>query len=162
LEDALLGDAMDISGFTMDDEVALKEEPFARQSATLLHAPDIRPSAIYSEDSKELRNFPNWDSSVIEYGSDTHEAEGSIIENVVASTNSAPRTEVKNSPVLSQELGYLDLIDEDDDDFVLVKEEKVKKEGTVQTNVSMLKRIVESLLAKQTEWQTIERVIVEV
>lgn len=153
---------MDISGFTMDDEVALKEEPFARQSATLLHAPDIRPSAIYSEDSKELRNFPNWDSSVIEYGSDTHEAEGSIIENVVASTNSAPRTEVKNSPVLSQELGYLDLIDEDDDDFVLVKEEKVKKEGTVQTNVSMLKRIVESLLAKQTEWQTVKRVIVEV
>lgn len=153
---------MDISGFTMDDEVALKEEPFARQSATLLDAPDIRPSAVYSEDSKELPNFSNWDSSVIEFGSDTYEAEGSIIENVVASTNSAPRTEAKNSPVLSQEFGYLDLIDEDDDDFVMVKEEKVKKEGTVETNVSMLKRIVESLLAKQTEWQTVERVIVEV
>ncbi|CAO3658614.1 unnamed protein product [Umbelopsis vinacea] len=161
LEDALLGDAMDISGFTMDDEVALKEEPFARQSATLLHAPDIRPSAIYSEESEELSNFSNWDSSMIEFGSDTHEAEGNIIENVVASTNSARRTKVKNSPVLSQEFGYLDLIDEDDDDFVMVKEEKVKKEGTVQTNVSTLKRIVDSLLAEQTEWQTIERVIVE-
>ncbi|CAO3681448.1 unnamed protein product [Umbelopsis ramanniana] len=153
----LIDDVMDISGLTdnMSPERQTESRPLLLESVTngQLHSPagPLEENSRYSNVSFSDFSLTDMDGSGIQ--DSDHSG-----NRIPSATND--HTTITRSPVLSQEFDHLDLID-DDDDVVMIKEEKIKQEGTVQTSVSQLIRIYNSRINKQSEWRQINRVIVQ-
>ncbi|KAI8575992.1 hypothetical protein K450DRAFT_258853 [Umbelopsis ramanniana AG] len=152
----LIDDVMDVSGLTDNNlapEIQVGSPPLALEPDTKIHK--THSSAEPLEENSRYSNVSFSDFSMTDVDGD--------IQGSDHSGNRIPNNEfatITRSPVLSQEFGHLDLI-EDDDDVVMIKEEKIKQEGTVQTSVSQLIRIYNSRINKESEWQQINRVIVQ-
>jgi hypothetical protein len=138
----LIDDVMDVSGLT--DNMAPERQA------------ESRPLPL--EETSRYSNVSFSDFSMTDLDGDIQEFDHS--GNRISSTTNDFAT-ITRSPVLSQEFDHLDLIG-DNDNVVMIKEEKIKQKGTVQTSVSQLIRIYNSKINKETEWQQINRVIVQV
>jgi hypothetical protein len=155
----LIDDVMDISGLTdnMSPERQAESRPLPLKSVTnddQLHSPagPLEENSGYSNVSFSDFSLTDLDGG----GMQDSDRSGNRIP---SATNDYAT--ITRSPVLSQEFDHLDLIDEDDD-LVMIKEEKIKQEGTVQTSVSQLIRIYNSKINKESEWRQINKVIVQV
>jgi len=155
----LIDDVMDISGLTdnMSPERQAESRPLPLESVTndgQLHSPagPLEENSRYSNVSFSDFSLTDMDGGGIQ--DSDHSG-----KRIPSATNDYAT--ITRSPVLSQEFDHLDLID-DDDDVVMIKEEKIKQEGTVQTSVSQLIRIYNSKINEESEWGQINRVIVQV
>ncbi|KAI9285867.1 hypothetical protein BC943DRAFT_34743 [Umbelopsis sp. AD052] len=153
----LIDDVMDVSGLTDNMAPEGQAEPplLPLEPDTKIH--QIRSPAGPLEENSRYSNISFSDFSMTDMDGDIQDSDHSI--HPIPPTNGAFASIIK-SPVLSQDFDHLDLID-DDDNVVMIKEEKIKHEGTVQTPVSQLIRIYHSRNQGETEWQQINRVIVQ-
>lgn len=162
LQGALLDDSMDTSELAMEDTAVEYGQPLAQQAGYLMYEHRVQPPVEPLDNNNEHSNVINDDYSDFEFEGSDHNANATDSATHVADgDDNVPAAATEDSPILSQDFGYLDLMD-DDEELIVVKEEKIKQEGTIQTSVSQLKRIVDSISQMQPEWQHVKKVVVEV
>lgn len=155
----LIDDVMDISGLTdtMLPERQAESRPLPLES--VMNDNQLHSTAGPLEEHSMYSNVSLSDFSLTDMDGGGIQDSNHSGKHVPSATNDYAT--ITRSPVLSQEFDHLELI-EDDDDVVMIKEENIKQEGTVQTSVSQLIRIYNSKIKKESEWRQIKRVIVQV